>query len=339
MNTKSTRKLLITLLIVLVATQLTTMGCERIQAPTPSSPGELSPALVPNTLLDVYVYAQQDSPTIVPARMVNLPHDIEVKSVALWGVPADDEFAIGIGLSLTNTSAASELYAEIDLEELYAQVDLKKEDGWKMLSGNTIYLVHGSGAAAECLKTAISNHDFRYCDDGELLEGLTSLPTHGRTKRAAIALVKPTQALIAFVAPNATAEDLQHTNTILKLVDPKIVSVGLYSPGQIDIGQIVETVESDGSISNLDVGLLASLKSGLPGFVVEPAVNKLLTDSEFTEMKFGEFTLYTMSWHTYKGETIPLLVWVDGNYIFAAMATQESYAETLISSAIARRTR
>jgi len=49
-------------------------------------------------------------------------------------------------------------------------------------------------------------------------------------------------------------------------------------------------------------------------------------------MNLGEFTLYKGSWHVDSGEAIPVLVRIEGNCIFAAVAGQEAYAETLITS-------
>ena len=92
---------------------------------------------------------------------------------------------------------------------------------------------------------------------------------------------------------------------------------------------------SGGSIFDLDVGLLALVESGLPGFLVEPAIGKYLTESEFTEVNFGEFMLYKKSLSSDDGEVIPLLVWIKGNRVFAALAAQESYAQGLMSATIA----
>ena len=74
------------------------------------------------------------------------------------------------------------------------------------------------------------------------------------------------------------------------------------------------------------------VKSGIPGFLVEPAVTKFLTEFEFTETNIGELTIYKGSWDVDGGKAIPVLVRVEGNHIFAALAAQESYAETLITS-------
>lgn len=315
-------KLLIALLILLIATPIISVGCQEEggQLPAPSSPSELSSTLVPDVPLDLYIYARQDGPTTIPAGMVGTPGDIEVEALSVWGIPAEDEFAFGIGLSLTSDSDAAGLYDEINLEE----------NGWKLLSGSTIYLVHGSGTAAESLKTAISNNDFKYYDDGEALEAMATLPDYGAIRTAAIALAKPS-ALISFIARDANSETLERIDVILKLVNLKLVAAGLYSPQQIDIARMVATVGSDGNISNLNLGVLILVKSGLPGLLVEPVVKKFLTEFEFTETEVGGVVLYERSWDTGEGGTIPVLVRIEGNYIFAAVAGQDSYAEALIT--------
>ena len=69
-------------------------------------------------------------------------------------------------------------------------------------------------------------------------------------------------------------EALGQINMTLKLVDLKMLAAGLYSPQQIDIARIAAVMESGSNISNLDICLLILVKSGLPGFLVEPAVGK-----------------------------------------------------------------
>lgn len=323
MNTKLVTRLRGILRVLLIAALIISVGCqgEGGQLPPPSSPSELSSTLVPNMALDVYVYAKQDSPTMIPAEMVDAPYDVGVESLAVWGVPAENEFTFGMGFTLTNASDARRLYDEIDLGE----------DSWKMLDGNTIFLVHGSGTGAESLKTAISNHDFKYYDDSESLKAVASLPSHDTTKLAAIALAKPSEELIGFLTKDADSEALGPINTILELVNLKVIAAGLYSPHQIDLAQAAEVMESNGNISDLDIGLLILVKSGLPGFLVEPALEKFLSEFDFTETNLDGITLYKGLWGS-DGGAIPVLVRIEGNCIFAAVAGQESYAETLITS-------
>ena len=321
-NTKITTKLFIPVSVLLITSLIMSVGCQEVEQ-VPSSPAttELSSTLVPNVPLDIYVYGKQESPTAVPLAIGGVHQDINVESLAVWGVPSDDDFTFGVGLTLTGASAASEVYAKITSER----------DGWKMLSGNTIYYVQGSGTAAESLKTAISNNDFKYYDDEKALNGAAAMPSGGETKLAAIAIAKPSEALINFVAKNAGAESLGMLKMILKLAGLEVLAGGLYSPNQIDIVELAKEMDA-GGIQNFDLGVLILAKSGIPGFVVAPVVKKFLTESEFTETKLGEVTVYRRFWNAGDGRTIPVLVRIEGNYLFAAVSGQASYAQTLITS-------
>ena len=104
---------------------------------------------------------------------------------------------------------------------------------------------------------------------------------------------------------------------------------GLYSTQQIDLRQIKEALES--SISpDLNLGLLVLVKSGLPGFVVEPIVKEYLKEHDFSETNIGELTIYKGS-RNIGGEAVPVLLRIEGNRLFAAASRQLSYAETLIT--------
>lgn len=357
---RSTARLLIAMLPLLMAVPVTSMGCQGAQLPSPSPLGEPPSTLVSDIHPDVYILARQDSPTRIPAWAVDPPEAIEVESLALWAIPSQDESALGMAVTLTSAGDASRLYDGIDFEELYAGIsperlyaatdldelyttlDLEKlysavdpKDVWKMASGNTVYLVYGSGTAAEPLKSDILEHDFKYHNYCESLEAVVNLPSDGATKPAAIAVVRPSGALMGFMAKYADPQYVRMINAMLKLGNIKLIEIGLYSPGQIDVAEMAESVGSGRTISNLDLGLLISVESGLPGFLVAPAVKKLLVDYEFVETRFDGFTLYERTWYTYDRQAIPLLVWVKGNHIFAAVARQGSYAQALISSAMA----
>lgn len=323
MNTKLKTKLFILVLCLLIATSITGTGCqEEVRQPTAPSPSVLSTTLVPDAPLDVYLYAKQSSPTTIPAKMIEVSQDVSLESLAIWGVPAEDDFALGFALTLTSDSEASIVYDEITLEEY----------GWKKLSGDTIYLVQGSGTAAESLKTTISNNDFKYYDDSESLKAVALLPDGGTTKLAAVALVKPSDALIDFITKAANTEGSDLINIVLNLVNLKVAVSGLYSPNQIDVAEIAEVTDIGGDIHNLDLGLLVLVKSGLPGFIVEFATEKFLTRYQFTESKLDELTVYKGSWDTHDGEAVHVLVRVEGSHLFAAVSGQEAYAETLITS-------
>lgn len=328
MNVKSTKcKLLITLVILLLATVIISAGCqkEREQRPASSTVGELSKTLVPNTDLDLYLYVEQDKPTILPSDIINAPFDVVAESLAIWGIPMKDDFAFGGGLTLTSTDDASKIYSQITPER----------GTWIALSGSTIYFVQGSGIAAKTLKKAISNKDFKYYDDRESLQEAAALPDGRTAKLAAVAIAKPSKALLGYITEGTGFEPSGLINFILKLARLEVIVGGLYSPHQIDVAEIAKAAEqqdNNGSIWEPDLGMLISVKSGLPGFIVRPIVRRLLDEGDFTEINLGELTLYKGFLDTDNDKTIPVLVRIEGNRVFAAISGQQGYAQTLITS-------
>jgi len=109
-----------------------------------------------------------------------------------------------------------------------------------------------------------------------------------------------------------------------------VAVAGFYSSQQVEVAEIQKML--GGSIGDTEMGVLFSAKSSFPGFVVEPLVEKLLAEQGFIEVKLNGFTLYQRSIKSDTGTSIPVLARVEGNYIFAAVAGQESYAQTLITS-------
>jgi len=322
-NTELKTKLLIVVFCLLIAIPIVGIGCQdEVTQPTAQSPSSLASTLVPNMSLDVYLFANQSSPTTIPANMIDASQDVNIESLAIWGAPAEDDFAFGIALTLTSDIQASKVYDEIILEEY----------GWKKLSGNTIYLVQGSGLAAESLKTTISNNDFKYYDDSESLKAVALLPTGDATKLAAVAFAKPSEALVDFIIKATKTQRSNLINTILKLANLKVVAGGLYSPYQIDVAEIAKVIDRSSSVSDLDLGLLVLAKSGLPGSMVKFAAERYLAQSELMETKLGELTLYKGSWNVGGDDAVYVLVRIEGNHIFAAISGQESYAETLITT-------
>ena len=323
MKAKLKTKLMLTSLALLMAIPVTA-GCQAQNEPQVTAPaiGALSSTMVPNMDLDVYVYVNQESPTTVPAGMVKAPIDVEVESLAIWGVSTESAFAFGGALTLTSASQAGKIHAQI----------APRSDVWANLSNRTIYLVYGSGTAAESLRKAITSNDFKRYDDSQGLSAVAALPDGDTTRLAGVAIVKPSKTLISHLSRDADSEGLEMVNTILSLTRLDVIAAGLYAPGQIDIAKLASTMENKGDITQLDLGILVLLKSGLPGFIVEPAVKKFLAEAEFREATSGDLTLYQRSLDTDGGQTIPVLVRVDGNRVFGALSGKESYARTLLTS-------
>lgn len=311
------------LALTLALSLLMSTGCDLLTGPSTSDPSrfDLASTLVPNVDLDVYVYVRQEYTTTVPGDLIGHPADVEVESLALWGLATDGEFTIGGALTFVGETDADRADARISPDA----------DTWIKVSGQTIYFVQGTGAHAETLRTAINDKDFRYYDDRRALAELAMLPDGGNTKRGAVAIVKSSDALLELIARNTdpqTARIVESLDTQGRL---QILIIGLYSSREIDIADVVRRIES-GRILEADLGMLALARSGLPGLVVEPVICELLNDAGYPQTDLGGSTVYEA--HLSLGRTvrIPVLIRVEGNRVFAAMSGQQSYTETLIAS-------
>ncbi|MFC1907057.1 hypothetical protein ACFLW8_03115 [Chloroflexota bacterium] len=323
MKIKTKAKLFVVFLALVIAIPMAAVGCQEAGKPPTEAPavGNLSSTLVPNMNLDIYVYIKQDRPTSLPSAMINAPVDISVESLAVWGVSTEDDLAFGGALTITEAGQAAEVHSQI-----------KASRGiWSKLSGNIIYVVWGSSTAAESLKRAVTSNDFKYYDDEKGLRAIGALPDGGTTRLAGVAVVKPSKTLIGYIARSTDNKDLGMVNTLVSTARLDVIAAGLHAPDQIDVTRLAGVIESGGDISQLDLGILVLLKSGLPGFIVEPALKKLLTEAEFTERGLGELTVYHRPLDTGGGQAIPLLIRIEDNRIYGVISGSESYAKTLIT--------
>jgi len=281
-----------------------------------------SALLVPDTNLELYVYAKQERLTSVPAEIANLSRDVLVDTMAIWGLPSEHGMIFGAGLTFANAEDASRIYSEIKLEE----------NIWKTLQGNKIYVVKGSGNEAESLKSAITNNNFKYYTDGTVLESVSILPRGGSTNLIAIALAKPTKQVMEFAEANIPQEAYLQIERITKLLNADVIIGGLYSPHQINIAKAVESFQSGSNISSLEAGALILIKSGLPGFVISPVIRSVLVDYDFQEITLSDSVMYKKIVAIDDENEIPILVRVEGNYIFIAASWKEAYAQLLLTS-------
>ena len=325
MNRPLITKLLVPILILLIAISSVSLGCKNEEGYAPGPyPKELSKTAVPNVPIDIYLYAKQASPTLIPAELTNASSDVSVESLSIWGMPAEDDFAFGTALTLTTSHDASQVYPEIKLEK----------DGWKMLSENVIYMVFGLGPAADSLKKAISNNDFKNYDDREALESVDFLPNEGETKMAAVAIAKPSDELVKILTTGASSQERDMISLILKLANLKIVCGGLYSPNQIDVRETAKLLDRGVSLSEINAGLLIMIRSGLPNVILQPAIERILTEQGFTQISAGELTLYKGSLNTDSAKSVHVMVRIEDSDMFIAASGQEQYTETLIKSVI-----
>ncbi len=325
MIVKLTQNRLLTmgLLSLLVFASIIIVGCQKevTQSIATSTRSDISTTLVPDIDLDMYVYIKQDNPTTVSKDLVGISFDVVAESLALWGTPTEDAFILGGGLTFTSTDDAAKTHAQISGET----------ETWTKLSDRTIYFVQGSGIVAETMKAAISNNNFKQYDDQNALLEVALLPDSVTTKLAAIGIVIPSETLTELIAKNISPEYSGIVNTLLTQARLQVVAVGLYAPQQIDLTEITQEIER-GSIWKPDFGILALIKSGLPGFIVSPIVKYALDNTGYVETTIGELTLYKGSLDVGNGKDIPILISVEGNRIYATVSGQESYAQTIITN-------
>ena len=248
------------LVFTLALSLLMSTGCDLLPGPSTSDPSrfQLASTLVPNVDLDIYVYVRQEYTTTVPGELIGHPTDVEVESLALWGLATDEEFTIGGALTFVSETDADQVDARI----------FPEADTWITLSDQTIYFVRGTGAHAETLRTAITNKDFKYYDDLRALAELAILPDGGNTKRGAVAIVKSSDALLELIAQNAGSQIARIIESVAKRLKMKDKNVfididkfGNTSAASIPIA--LDDCFKQGKIKKGDVVLLAAFGAGL----------------------------------------------------------------------------
>lgn len=314
------QKWLVIPLVVILSLTLVVSGCEKEVSPPAPAVAELAETMVPNLPLDVYFYLKQAQPTRLPPGTFGLPSEVSVVSLAVWGVAREDEVGYGVGLTLSSAQQAREMYDGASGLE-----------GWTRLSGSTVYFVYGSGTAARSLGEAIEAGDFKRYDDDEGLAAAATLPGAGE-KIAALALVKPSSQLIGALTAEVDENTRGLIDLMLGLVRLKVIAAGVYAPGLVDVAGLMADFNAGGISADRDLGVLAMLQSGLPGFVVKPAVGKLLDEQGFQRTGTGDYDLYQRSWASGDGGTAHVIIRVEGSQVFIAISGRESYAETLILS-------
>jgi hypothetical protein len=320
---RSCGTIFIILAVMLLAIPVTGVGCQEEEPPptTVVAGIELSSTLVPDVDLDVYVYIKQENPTTVPGDVIGTEFDITVESLALWGIASDNFFTFGGGLTLASEAEATSLHREIPDESKI----------WTLLSEPVIYFVAGSGAAAENLKSAISSDNFRYYDNRDALHEVSLLPNGGTTRLAAVAIARPSQKLVEMIAEEVDPDTSNLLEVLIKTANLQVVAAGLYAPEQIDVAEIARDAELDTILSS-DTGILASIKSGWPGVVFSPIAVKALESAGYDKVNLGDLTVFKGYLDIGGGRTVPIMLRVKDNRVFAAVAGQESYMETLITS-------
>ena len=281
----------------------------------------LAATLVPDVNLDVYIYIKQLTGTTVPKSLIGLSIDIQIDSLAIWGVISNDIYSVAGELNFSNASEAGNLFSQLP----------QQRDIWTKLVGSSIYVVQGSGGPAESLKTAINNNKFKPYDDSNALAQVASMPYSSSIKPEAICIVKPNQAAIDILKQYVDTKTVNTVQNIYTWAKPKIIVIGLYSPEAIDIADLDREINNK-TLSDTDLCVVASANSVFPGFIVSPIVTRLLKNEGLTKIIFGDLTEYQASINIGNGQSIPVLLNVAGNRVFATVSGNEPYAQTLMSN-------
>jgi hypothetical protein len=314
------------LFIGIIPLSLAISACASIPTSTTTSASatslsdELSSTMVPNTDIDMYLLVKQASPTTVPKTLIGTPIDIVAESLSLWGIVNEDTYTIGGALVFANAADASQIQSQIP----------NQNETWTELSDRTIYLVQGSGTAADKLKAAITNNDFKRYDDTAALDEVALMPAGRSTIPAAVLIIKPSQAMIDQVKQYADQASSDMLNTIFSWARPEVITLALYSTQQIDVADLAQRLEQ-GDVWDVDLGLVASIKSAWPGFIVSPIAGRVLDNSGYPKTQLGDLTVYDGSFSA-EGSTVSLLLNIAGNRLWATASSQGSYARTLMTA-------
>ena len=280
----------------------------------------LAATLVPDVNLDVYIYIKQLTGTTVPRSLIGLAIDIQIDSLAIWGVINNDIYSIGGMLNFLSVSEAGNLYPQLP----------QKSDIWTKLVGSSIYVVQGSGVPTESLKNAINNNNFKAYDDSNALAQIAAMPYSSSIKPVAICIVKPSQASINLLKQYVDTKTVNTVQNIYTWAKPQIIVIGLYSTETIDIADLDQKINTK-TLSDTDLGVVASANSVFPGFIVSPIATRLLKNEGFTKIISGNLTEYQTSINIGNGQSIPALLNVAGNRVFATVSGNEPYAQILMS--------
>ena len=312
--------IILSLIIALLAIAAVGVGCRGQETPASPPAERLASTMVPARDLDIYIYIKQASATKVPLSLIGASADIMVESLAIWGVAReDDKFTIGGALTFASAADAAKIHSQIP-----GQTGV-----WTKLADRTIYFVQGSGGPAESLKSLISANNFKRYNDNKALQEVALMPDSGSTRSAAIGVIRPNKALINTLKQYTDSATAERIDTIFTWAKPEVITIGLYAPQQLDIADIAKRVLSN-TIWDADLGVIASIKSSIPGAIVSPIATGFLDSAGYAKSTLGNLTVYKSSFNV--GQIIPLLLNVDGNRVFVTVSGKESYAQTLMTS-------
>jgi len=291
-------------------------------APTPSGAivNEVAATMVPNLDLDVYLYFDQGSPTSVPEDLNGSSTYAEVDSLAVWGIVDANTYTFGGALTLDNAADASNMFSQLP----------KQSDIWTQLSDRTIYMVYGSGEPADSLESAISNNNFKNYDDNQALQEISLLPYGSSTKPAGIGIIKTTATAVNLLKQYVDAGTAATINSLYATVKSQFMVAGLYSSQPIDLTDIMQKIQGNNASWDTDLGVVAAVDSAYPGLVFSPIASRYLDGTGYTKTTLNNLPVYK-AYLDSGDDSIPVLINVSENHIFATSSGNEAYADTLMT--------
>jgi hypothetical protein len=301
---------------------LTGAACH-LEAPLPVtlasvSPSELGGTVVPDLALDLYIYVKQESPTLLPASVLNLPFPVTVEMASLWGVAERGGFTFGGGLLFPDPDSAARAEVELGLPGLWIQRD-----------GAVLYFVEGSSEAAQTLQAAIMERRFKYYDNTSALRVVAALPRDGPARLGAVLVSRPQIELNRYVDRATNLGEWRLENMPFKLARISTVVAGLYADRGLDIEALHSALQA-GDLFHSDFNTVMAAASSLPGFLVDPFMSQLLAGSGLKAVQQGDVKYYLASHATSQGELVHAAVRSEGNCLFAALSRNEADAEALV---------
>ena len=311
---------ILTMVTLMLSVPVLTTSCSSNMSGAAAT--ELATTLVPPVDLDVYLYANQQVPTVVPKSLTGAPVDISVQSVSIWGiVNSDTQYTLAGALTFTSSSDASAVFSQIpNTTNIYTK-----------LSNNTIYFIKGSGGPAESIKNAIDNNNFKKYDDQNALAEVSKLPSGGTTNPGLIGVVKPTQAAVNLVKQYLDQNTANTINSVFSYAKPEIIALGVFGSQPLNLADLSQQVANN-TIWNSDLGVVVAIDSAYPGFIFSPIANHVIANQGFSQVTIGNLSAFKDSVSLGNGTTIPVYLNINGNQVYATASGNDAYAQTLMTS-------
>jgi hypothetical protein len=311
--------LLISLILILSFIPLIGSGCAENTSSGIIS-DTLKATMVPNVNLDAYLYFDQGSPTSIPQNLLQSNTDIQINSLALWGICDSESYGLAAALIFNTAADAGQIYS----------LASQQKDVWTKQSDRSVYMLYGSGSPADSLKTAIENNNFKNYDDQKALKEVASLPLDTRSRPLAIGIVQTKQDMIVLLKKYVDASTAAALENVYKWGKPQTIILSLYSDQTLEIQDLGGRVMNN-TIWDMNLGIVASVDSAFPGFLVSPIAAGILGDQGFSKKSVNNLDVYEKQIEVVKGQNVPLLVNVSGNHIYAASSLNAAYANTLMT--------